>query len=416
MGQKEEAPAPAPVEPPPQVEPKPVKRDPKPISDVCWSVCIKSDKKGRYSGMQCQTMNSRGMPEWKTRDLNEWLNDSLLEYEWDSWIVYNDNSRGKGKDQSKAKGILAWNKDVIGWMIHSMPGWPESFPSNIEIYEGDSASHGLAHSFCWILIPRSNSNLYSGFIGPLPSAGVEEYPDKSVLEFEETPSKSALESILVHLKVLLGTSSDIIHQKQFFVPEEEYLLQEHKLVADSERMHVISLSNNGEPEDSQIYHVVRGRNWTPFVQIPEYGDEQKTAQYQDPNAIPQFYRHGMLPAFGPMLVRSGSAPLSKSRKSLKPTEDQFFEFDETIRRIDDILFHGRTQEKFNITTVDSDESKWAMSSEKNDEKWCFFGDADMLVASSNSPAGGVIIHDLHLRDNLADMVLSVNPPEEESQA
>jgi len=61
--------------------------------------------------------------------IQDWI-QTLYTFDWDGWVAYNDetqltNKRSKGH----CKGILTWNKNKIGWLIHSVPDFPTNLTS-----------------------------------------------------------------------------------------------------------------------------------------------------------------------------------------------------------------------------------------------------------------------------------------------
>jgi len=47
---------------------------------------------------------------------------------WTDWLIYNDEVEGSTHTTAgHCKGILAWNKDRISWLVHSVPKFPATF-------------------------------------------------------------------------------------------------------------------------------------------------------------------------------------------------------------------------------------------------------------------------------------------------
>lgn len=64
----------------------------------------------------------------KKENINEWLNKLYQKQDYFDYIVYNDEHGNKVNGScGHCKGILAWNKNKISWLIHSVPKFPEKF-------------------------------------------------------------------------------------------------------------------------------------------------------------------------------------------------------------------------------------------------------------------------------------------------
>jgi hypothetical protein len=107
----------------------------------------------RYYDSENETMKSG-------KDINQWVSELFYEniLPWTSWIVYNDEPGHENQiihhtSQGHCKGILAWNDYEIGWLIHSVPKFPEFFVPNsssekrISLLESSQQIYG--QSFLW---------------------------------------------------------------------------------------------------------------------------------------------------------------------------------------------------------------------------------------------------------------------------
>jgi hypothetical protein len=64
-------------------------------------------------------------------DINDWLKQLYANSSWHGYICYNDElPQGHHTTRGHCKGILAWNETRIGWLIHSVPKFPETFTGN----------------------------------------------------------------------------------------------------------------------------------------------------------------------------------------------------------------------------------------------------------------------------------------------
>lgn len=95
------------------------------------------------NGIEYMYYNSETKNMSYGRDINDWIN-KLYDKRWTNWITYNDqpvfhsqlNIYDKIKHHTSkghCKGIFCWNDNEIGWLIHSVPKFPEYFSPSSEI-------------------------------------------------------------------------------------------------------------------------------------------------------------------------------------------------------------------------------------------------------------------------------------------
>lgn len=61
-------------------------------------------------------------------NINEWLNSIYEKEQFTDYIVYNDENNNKiNGNCGHCKGIIAWNKTKISWLVHSVPNYPKTF-------------------------------------------------------------------------------------------------------------------------------------------------------------------------------------------------------------------------------------------------------------------------------------------------
>ena len=84
-------------------------------------------------------------------DIDGWVNQRLQSSSWRGHILYNDEEPAGGEAHSSGghcKGIVVWNEDKLGWLVHSVPKWPCAL--------GDPIPHSeleYGQSFIWVLLP-----------------------------------------------------------------------------------------------------------------------------------------------------------------------------------------------------------------------------------------------------------------------
>lgn len=110
-------------------------------------------------------MDSSAPGRWEkdeTLDIDAWTHRTLLKEDWDGWIMYNDEPpTGKVSGScGHTKGVVVWNAEKAGWLIHSVPLWPPAFTETLDGKEildnikDDQVKFG--QSFAWVDIPRGN--------------------------------------------------------------------------------------------------------------------------------------------------------------------------------------------------------------------------------------------------------------------
>ncbi len=96
----------------------------------------------------------------------DWVHHVLDGQQWEGFFAYNDQPPGHQRAPSSrgaghCKGIVAWNRHYLGWLVHSVPRWPEgryvslsrqnySFPSI------EPSQLIFAQSFAWVVMPVSS--------------------------------------------------------------------------------------------------------------------------------------------------------------------------------------------------------------------------------------------------------------------
>jgi hypothetical protein len=78
---------------------------------------------------------------------------------WAGWVCYNDDppagSAGRGgMTFGHCKGILAWSRDRLGWLVHSVPCWPAAF-NDAAVSPLVSSGLRCGQSFLWLTMART---------------------------------------------------------------------------------------------------------------------------------------------------------------------------------------------------------------------------------------------------------------------
>jgi len=92
--------------------------------------------------------------DWSSHDdINVILRNEFSDT-YDYWLVYNDESpKTVVSNGAHAKGILAWNKTSIKWLIHSVPKFPKTFDGTSQFPDIDNAELTYGQSFVSLTMP-----------------------------------------------------------------------------------------------------------------------------------------------------------------------------------------------------------------------------------------------------------------------
>jgi hypothetical protein len=61
-------------------------------------------------------------------EINQWLSQLYANKTWTGYFCYNDDlPQGAHTTRGHCKGIVTWNESRIGWLIHSVPRFPDTF-------------------------------------------------------------------------------------------------------------------------------------------------------------------------------------------------------------------------------------------------------------------------------------------------
>lgn len=87
-------------------------------------------------------------------DIHLWIQGIYANHKFDGYVVYNDEVEGHTVSSSHGhcKGILAWNSQVLTWLIHSVPKFPSSFDTKSVIPVPDIAEAELIYGQSFIFL------------------------------------------------------------------------------------------------------------------------------------------------------------------------------------------------------------------------------------------------------------------------
>lgn len=400
---------PAATTPPPVIMMEPSHKEEKKEEKVSvgYEVAFKNgtgEEKGQYSGLESQIFTN-GSSGWQfERDINDWIKSKLANNTWDGVLAYNDQSDKTCKGH--AKGIVVWNKQYVGWLIHSVPHWPSYFIRKAEdnsIYSSKGTSTKIegtvnvlpslpdsckreGQSFMWTLLDRRKSYRKGSIKN---GHGIVD---------EDTPVSDVLEEIY---KVVNAIGACVVTEFFSENAEKELNLYHHDAQLNpSTDMTLLSLSPDTIPSESHLVHVFKTEHWAPEID-PSLIDkhvEKKSNNHAHITNAPDFYRHGLLEGFGPMVTRTHVGKTNDERRDdpkICNGKDHLYYCDALVQKADTSCFqvvHDQGKEhKLNGT---DDHSKIAYSSKTNDGlKWVFVGDLNRNTAQGLRAGGGILVKD-----------------------
>lgn len=118
---------------------------------VAWCAAVK-----RPGCRQVLVVGSDTDGSWEQADVDTWLQARLLHQGWRGWVCYNDDPPeiNAGAKFGHCKGILAWSPTRLGWLVHSIPDWPQAFSdTTLSPLVPTSVKNG--QSFVWVSLERT---------------------------------------------------------------------------------------------------------------------------------------------------------------------------------------------------------------------------------------------------------------------
>ena len=101
---------------------------------------------------KCFQVNNKSNSWVYNEDINVSLK-KLYNIKLNYWIVYNDETPTKTSSScAHAKGILSWNNEIITWLVHSVPKFPEVFDGTNNFPDINHSELIYGQSFIFIKI------------------------------------------------------------------------------------------------------------------------------------------------------------------------------------------------------------------------------------------------------------------------
>jgi len=131
------------------------------MGNTCCSICVTEQSKHLIALKLPH--GSKGVA-WRSNwfqqvDINNWLSDLYSNTAWTGYVCYNDElPDSHHTTKGHCKGILTWNETRIGWLIHSVPRFPQAFTgSSISPIGSSELIYG--QSFLYVEQARTNVRL-----------------------------------------------------------------------------------------------------------------------------------------------------------------------------------------------------------------------------------------------------------------
>lgn len=361
-----------------------------------------------YTGLESQIF-ANGSSGWKVeKDINNWIESKLANNSWNGVLAYNDQS--EHTCTGHAKGVVVWNKQYVGWLIHSVPHWPSFFlkkagKNSICSSNGTSTNiegsvnilSGLpetckteGQSFIWTLLDRRKSYRKGSIKN---GHGIVD---------DDTPVSDVLKEIF---RVVNAIGSCVVSDSFTDDGKKELDLfhgNETKELNHTTDMTLLSLSPDKKPSESLLVHVFKTGHWAPEID-PSLIDkhEKKSNNHAHITNAPDFYRHGLLEGFGPMVTKTHVGKTNDKRRNdpkypkISEGKDQHYYCDALVQKADTSCFQVvHDQGKEHKLNGFNDHSKIAYSSKTNDGlKWVFVGDLNRNTAQGERSGGGILVKD-----------------------
>ena len=91
--------------------------------------------------------------QFEREDINQWLTQLYSQSSWTGWFCYNDESPLSAHTaKGHCKGVLTWNTNRIGWLLHSVPRFPREF-SGASLSPIDASELVYGQSFLYVEQP-----------------------------------------------------------------------------------------------------------------------------------------------------------------------------------------------------------------------------------------------------------------------
>lgn len=398
---------------------------PEPIR-VGYEVALKNGKhvkkpaNANYTGLECQIF-VEGSTDWVLADdIQDWIKSKIADSAWDGVLAYNDQpSKGNRGSYGHAKGIMVWNKEFVGWLIHSVPQWPTFFKKKGDpsIPDATKVAHiegsvnvisgicdqqrAKGQSFIWVVFDRKKT-YYKGSIASNGIVNNDEPITDILREVNQRVNAIGHCMFAESLEESAMNDLDVFHHDAGLNHSTEFSL--------------LSLTPNSQVSESPLVHTFKTKHWQPGVTL-----EDKLVEGEKIVPVPDFYRHGLFAGFGPMVTKThiaetdheGITTPEKDNKSQTIPHNATkycdgpahnFYCDQDIRNADMIRYSIKGQKETHDMTGENDHAKIAYSSDDNEKIWAFVGDMNRITSQGIRAGGGILIKDRALRNLFKGMM------------
>ena len=386
---------------------------------VGYEVALKNGHadKSIYSGLEYQVF-VEGSTDWYLgNDIQDWIKSKIADTSWDGVLAYND--QGDHSCLGHAKGIVVWNQNYVGWLIHSVPHWPfflkkkgqKSIPEATKVAHIEGSMNVLSgipesarkegQSFMWVVFDRKKTY----FTGSINSS-------RGILN-DYTPVIDILHEVNKRVNAIgKCTFAECLEENAL---KDLDTFHHDAGLNHSVEFSLLSLSPNSKVSESPLVHAFKTKNWKPDAILHD-----KLFHNEESLSVPDFYRHGLLVGYGPMVTktwvpkthakdkttsghheRSKTVPHNATR--FCNGHDHNFHCDKDVKKADTIQHSIKGKMEMHAIHGEGDHSKIAYSSDENEKVWAFVGDLNRSTAQGIRSGGGILIKDHALRTLFKNM-------------
>jgi len=140
------------------------------LNNIQYSIALKRPNSKTYCSIDNDDTNSNFIIE---EDINIWINSKINKNKWKNQLLYNDelpnticenehiepSKNNYFNKKGHCKGIILWNSERLGWLIHSVPKYPNIIRLNSENKIDEIDNNQLIYGQSFIYIEMNIQNL-----------------------------------------------------------------------------------------------------------------------------------------------------------------------------------------------------------------------------------------------------------------
>ena len=236
-------------------------------------------------GTMCGWMDTNlRQNELREDHIQTWIHMVCSRHTWNHQILYNDEEPDNipehsfPKRKGHTKGIVLWNSRTIGWLVHSVPKYPETIRLESPFMIPNISEPQLIYgqSFCYV---EMNMSHYDNIISAIQNM-------ESSIYYTTLPSETFLKRTLKENQVIeFELYPNVFHVSKSSVWDKE-LYQDYLAVRMNGPILVQTWMKNGLPSTPQVKNI-------KMMKLGEH-EEYKTSQDHSKFAISMNCRHPWL--------------------------------------------------------------------------------------------------------------------------